>query len=231
MLGIPLRARRASPRIRPSRLGSSSSMSSQTRATSSASSLWRVRVSGHMDFIPTKTSYLFAFKWRNQACALSEPAEEAGQTSCSALGGSPSHPAPASADSERHATPGARGFRALAAYQRMPRRRTRIPGLGTRRDPTCAAPSSAARATRQLAEHSRERIELHDVPTSARPSDRWSGDPVRGRGVDWQMTLDDSRCKLKSVYVRIVPGRKPGRRVQQCCRHSRQDRACRRSDG
>ena len=178
MFGIPMCARRASPRIRPSRLGPSSSISSQTRATSSTSSVWPVRISGRMDFIPTKTSYLLAFKWSSQACTLSELAEEAGQTRCSALGGSPSHLAPASGGSGRHATPGAR-----------------------------------------------------NVPTSARPPDRWPGDPVRGRGVDWQMTLDDSRCKLKSVYVRIVPGRKPSRRVQQCCRHSRQGHACRRSDG
>ena len=101
MFGIPMCARRASPRIRPSRLGPSSSISSQTRATSSTSSVWPVRVSGRMDFIPTKTSYLFAFKWSSQACTLSELAEEAGQTRCSALGGSPSHPAPASGGSGR----------------------------------------------------------------------------------------------------------------------------------
>lgn len=60
-------------------------MSSQTRATSSTSSLWRVGVSGRVDFIPTKTSYLFAFKWRNQACTLSELTEEAGQKRCTRL--------------------------------------------------------------------------------------------------------------------------------------------------
>lgn len=189
MFGIPMCARRASPRIRPSRLGPPSSMSSQARATSITSSLQRVRVSGRMDFIPTKTSYSFAFKWRNQACTLSELTEEAGQTRCSALGGSPSYP-------------------------RVAPHRVRLRA-----------------ATRQLAEYSRERIELHDVPTSARPPERWSGDAVRGRGADWLMTLDCSRCKLESVYSRILPGRKTGRRVQQCCRHSRRGRACRRSDG
>ena len=27
---------------------------------------------------------------------------------------------------------------------------------------------------------------------------------ARQRGVDWQMTVDDARCKLKSVYPKIV---------------------------
>lgn len=197
MLGIPMRARRASPRIRPSRLGPPPSMSSQARATSITSSLQRVRVSGRMDFIPTKTSYSFAFKWRNQACTLSELTEEAGQTRCSALGGSPSHPAPASC-----------GIRTPCDSRcaRVPRCRS-VPAHATKTDPDLWSRNAA------------------------RPPERWSGDPVRERGADWQMTLDDSRCKLKSVYVRILPGRKTGRRVQQCCRHSRQGRACRRSDG
>lgn len=51
---LEARPRRASTRIRSSRLTPSSSMSSQTRATSSTSTLCRVR--GRIGFIPTKAS-------------------------------------------------------------------------------------------------------------------------------------------------------------------------------
>ena len=71
--------------------------------------------------------------------------------------------------------------------------------------------------TRELAEHRGERTELDDAPMRARAPrigdlgtlhdevSAWSTD-VNGtqRGVDWQMKVDDARCKLKSVYPHII---------------------------
>jgi len=43
-----------------------------------------------------------------------------------------------------------------------------------------------------------------DVPTLRAEANAWSSD-LNGlqRGVDWQMKIDDARCKLKSVYPKI----------------------------
>jgi DDE superfamily endonuclease len=43
-----------------------------------------------------------------------------------------------------------------------------------------------------------------DVPTLREETTAWSCDLNRiQRGVDWQMKIDDARCKLKSVYPKI----------------------------
>ena len=46
---------------------------------------------------------------------------------------------------------------------------------------------------------------IGDLETLHREVSAWSGD-VNGtqRGVDWQMKVNDARCKLKSVYPKIV---------------------------
>ena len=68
---------------------------------------------------------------------------------------------------------------------------------------------------RQLAKHSRKRTEFPDTSVRDRsPLGRcsnaasrnraWSSDVnSTQRGVDWQMKIDDARCKLKSVYPKI----------------------------
>ena len=68
---------------------------------------------------------------------------------------------------------------------------------------------------RKLAEHRRERAELPDAPVRGRPplgnaetlraeTNAWSSDVnSTQRGVDWQMKIDDARCKLTSVYPKI----------------------------
>ena len=70
--------------------------------------------------------------------------------------------------------------------------------------------------TRELAEHRGERTELDDAPMRARAPHRRPRDAARRsvgvvhdvngtqRGVDWQMKVDDARCKLKSVYPHII---------------------------
>lgn len=45
---------------------------------------------------------------------------------------------------------------------------------------------------------------IGDIETLAREIAAWSTDVnSRQRGVDWQMKIDDARCKLKSVYPKI----------------------------
>ena len=46
---------------------------------------------------------------------------------------------------------------------------------------------------------------IGDLETLHSEVSAWSGD-VNGtqRGVDWQMKVNDARCKLKSVYPKIV---------------------------
>ena len=68
--------------------------------------------------------------------------------------------------------------------------------------------------TRELAEHRGERTlarqcvrgrRIGDLGTLHDEVSAWSTD-VNGtqRGVDWQMKVDDARCKLKSVYPQIM---------------------------
>ena len=43
-----------------------------------------------------------------------------------------------------------------------------------------------------------------DVDTLLKETSAWSSDVNETqRGVDWQMTIEDARCKLKSVYPKI----------------------------
>ena len=43
-----------------------------------------------------------------------------------------------------------------------------------------------------------------DIPTLTDETSAWSTDVnSTQRGVDWQMKIDDARCKLKSVYPTI----------------------------
>jgi hypothetical protein len=43
-----------------------------------------------------------------------------------------------------------------------------------------------------------------DVETMRAETSAWSADVNKTqRGVDWQMKIDDARCKLKSVYPKI----------------------------
>ena len=46
---------------------------------------------------------------------------------------------------------------------------------------------------------------IEDLETLHAEVSSWSAD-VNGmqRGVDWQMKVDDARCKLKSVYPKIM---------------------------
>ena len=55
--------------------------------------------------------------------------------------------------------------------------------------------------TRQCLRHRR----LGDLETLQAEISAWSVDVnERQRGVDWQMKVDDARCKLKSVYPKII---------------------------
>ncbi len=55
--------------------------------------------------------------------------------------------------------------------------------------------------TRQCLRHRR----LGDIETLQAEISAWAVDVnERQRGVDWQMKVDDARCKLKSVYPKIV---------------------------
>ena len=46
---------------------------------------------------------------------------------------------------------------------------------------------------------------IGDVETLREETTAWSTDvTATQRGVDWQMTIDDARCKLKSVYPKIL---------------------------
>ena len=46
---------------------------------------------------------------------------------------------------------------------------------------------------------------IGDLETLRNEIGAWSTDiNSRQRGVDWQMTIDDARCKLKSVYPKII---------------------------
>ena len=55
--------------------------------------------------------------------------------------------------------------------------------------------------TRQCLRHRR----LGDLETLQAEISAWSVDVnERQRGVDWQMKVDDARCKLKSVYPQII---------------------------
>ena len=45
---------------------------------------------------------------------------------------------------------------------------------------------------------------IGDIESLQRETEAWATDvSVRQRTVDWQMRLDDARCKLKSVYPKI----------------------------
>ena len=45
---------------------------------------------------------------------------------------------------------------------------------------------------------------FQDIPTLANETSAWSTDVnSTQRGVDWQMKIDDARCKLKSIYPKI----------------------------
>ena len=69
--------------------------------------------------------------------------------------------------------------------------------------------------TRELAEHRGERAQCDDAPMSERTPhgdlatlhgevSAWSSDTNdTQRGVDWQMKVDDARCKLKSSIRRV----------------------------
>ena len=55
--------------------------------------------------------------------------------------------------------------------------------------------------TRQCLRHRR----IGDLAALRREAAAWSADVNnRQRGVDWQMRIDDARCKLKSVYPKIL---------------------------
>ena len=55
--------------------------------------------------------------------------------------------------------------------------------------------------TRQCLHHRR----LGDIETLQAEISAWAIDVnERQRGVDWQMKVDDARCKLKSVYPKII---------------------------
>ena len=55
--------------------------------------------------------------------------------------------------------------------------------------------------TRQCLRHRR----VGDLDTLRREIAAWSTDVNhRQRGVDWQMRVGDARCKLKSVYPKII---------------------------
>ena len=55
--------------------------------------------------------------------------------------------------------------------------------------------------TRQCLRHRR----LGDLETLQAEISAWAVDVnERQRGVDWQMKIDDARCKLKSVYPNII---------------------------
>ena len=55
--------------------------------------------------------------------------------------------------------------------------------------------------TRQCVQHRR----IGDLDTLRTEIEAWSSDVnARQRGVDWHMTVDDARCKLKSVYPKIL---------------------------
>ena len=46
---------------------------------------------------------------------------------------------------------------------------------------------------------------IGDLDTLHSEVSAWSADVTsRQRGVDWQMKVDDARCKLKSVYPKIM---------------------------
>ena len=63
------------------------------------------------------------------------------------------------------------------------------------------AESELSAMTRQCLRHRR----VVDLATLRRAIGAWSTDVNnRQRGVDWQMGVDDARCKLKSVYPKIV---------------------------
>ena len=54
--------------------------------------------------------------------------------------------------------------------------------------------------TRQCLKHRR----IGDIDTLRNEIAAWSSDINNNqRGVDWQMKVDDARCKLKSVYPNI----------------------------
>jgi len=47
---------------------------------------------------------------------------------------------------------------------------------------------------------------IGDIETLQNETAAWAHDvSVQQRTVDWQMRLDDARCKLKSVYPKIQP--------------------------
>ena len=63
------------------------------------------------------------------------------------------------------------------------------------------AESELSCMTRQCCQHRR----IGDLETLRAAIEAWSSDVhARQRGVDWHMTVDDARCKLKSVYPKIV---------------------------